>query len=74
MFPNATYHSGNAKIRLLQMPLVAMRIQNELFLIEKSKGLEYPLLASFLQGKLSKSQERQGIIKEELKQLLTLTE
>ena len=30
------------------------------------------LLASFLQGKLSRSQE-QGITKEELKQLLTLT-
>ena len=55
------------------MPLVAMRIQKELFLIEKIKGLEYPMLASFLQGKLSKSQEQQGITKEELKQLLTLT-
>ena len=46
VFPNATYHSGNAKRRLLQMPLVAMHIQNELFLIEKIKGLEYSLLAS----------------------------
>ena len=37
VFPKATYHSGNAKRRLLQMPLVSMRIQNELFLIEKIK-------------------------------------
>ena len=73
VFPKATYHSGNAKRCLLQMPLVSMRIQNELFLIEKIKGLEYSLLASFLQGKLSRSQEQQGITKEELKQLLTLT-
>ena len=51
---------------------VSTCIQNELFLIEKVKGLEYSLLASFIQGKLSRSQE-QGIIKEELKQLLTLT-
>ena len=58
----------------MQIPLVAMRIQNELFLIEKINGLEYTLLASFLQGKLSKSQEQQGITKEELKQLLTLIE
>ena len=55
------------------MPLVAMRIQNDLFLIEKIKGLDYSLLASFLQGKLSESQEWQRITKEELKQVLTLT-
>ena len=72
VFPNATYHSGNAKRRLLQMPLVAMCIQNELFLIEKIEGLKYPLLVSFLQGKLSRSQVQQGITKDELKQLLTL--
>ena len=73
VFPKATYHSGNAKRCLLQMTLVSMHIQNELFVIEKIKGLEYSLLASFLQGKLSRSQE-QGITKEELKQPLTLTE
>lgn len=58
---------------LLQMPLVTMRIQNELSSLKKIKGLEYSLLASFLQGKVSRSQE-QGITKEKLKQLLTLTE
>ena len=41
VFSKATYHSGNAKRRLLQMALVSMRIQNEIFLIEKIKGLEY---------------------------------
>lgn len=55
------------------MPLVAVRIQSELFLIEKINGLDYTLLVSSLQGKLSKSQEQQGITKEELKRLLSLT-
>ena len=54
------------------MPLVAVLIQSELFLIRKVNGLEYTLLVSFLQGKLSKSQEQQGITKE-LKRLLSLT-
>lgn len=28
IFPNVTYHTGNAKRRLLQMPLVTVQVQD----------------------------------------------
>ena len=34
-FPDVTYHPRNAKRRLLQMPLVAVRVRTKLFLMEQ---------------------------------------
>lgn len=79
-FPTVTYLSVNAKRRLLQMPVVAIRIkgvkkgQNELYLMEKIEGLNYGQLASFLSENAQKMMKKQGITKEELKQLLTITQ
>ena len=42
--PNVTYHAQNAKRRLLQMPVVAIRIWRELYLMEKISGLNFELL------------------------------
>ena len=47
VFPTVTYHSLNAKRRLLQMPVVAIRVkgllngQSKLYLMEKVEGLDY---------------------------------
>lgn len=54
------------------MCVVVMYIQELLFLMEKVDGLDYSILASSLQGKLSNSQEHAKITKDKLKQLLTL--
>lgn len=35
VFPDVTYHSVNAKRRLLQMPVVCLNIQGQLYLMEK---------------------------------------
>lgn len=50
-FPNITYHSRNAKRRLLQMPLVSILIRGELFLIEKISSFNYSLLTTFFEKK-----------------------
>ena len=53
VFPTVTYHSLNAKRRLLQMPVVAIRVkgllngQSKLYLMEKVEGLDYGQLANF---------------------------
>ena len=36
IFPNVTYHSHNAKSRLLAMPVVAIRLMGELYVMEKN--------------------------------------
>ena len=55
IFPSATYHTINAKRRLLQMPLVAIRLQytKELYLMEKVDGLDYEKLVKFLNSQCS---------------------
>lgn len=47
-FPHVTYHARNAKRRMLQMPVVALRVRGELYLIEKVEGLNYTSLTDFL--------------------------
>lgn len=79
-FPTVTYHSVNAKRRLLQMPVVAFRVkglqkgQSQLYLMEKIEGLDYGQLANFLSKNIEQLSRKQGITKEELKQLLRITQ
>lgn len=80
-FPTVTYHPFHAKRRLLQMPLVAIRItkdkvkqQSELYLLEKIEGFDYEKLANFISRNVEQLQRKQGITKEELKQLFEITE
>ena len=79
-FPAVTYHPINAKRRLLQMPLVAIRIsrpqkcQSQLYLLEKSEGFDYAKLTRFLSNNIAAASARKGIVKEELKELLKLTQ
>jgi hypothetical protein len=70
VFPNVTYHAVNAKRRLLQIPLVAIRIWGELYLMEKVDGLNYPIITGFIANQ--KQKREVGMIKSELKQLLTI--
>ena len=51
IFPSVTYHTINAKRRLLQMPLVAIRLQyaKELYLID---CLDYEKLVKFLNSQM----------------------
>ena len=78
-FPAVTYHAINVKRRLLQMPLVAIRIRglqkghSELYLLEKSEGFDYVKLTRFMCNNMP-TLARKGILKEELKQLLRLTQ
>ena len=53
IFPSILYHTINAK-RLLQMPLVAIRLQysKELHLMEKVDGLDYEKLVKFLNSEM----------------------
>lgn len=73
-FPTVTYHSVNAKRRLLPMPVVAFRVKGALHLMEKIEGLDYRQLANFLGKNVKQLPRKQGITKEELKQLLTITQ
>ena len=52
--PSITYHTINAKRRLLQMPLVAICLQysKELYLMEKVDGLDYEKLVKFLNSQM----------------------
>ena len=78
-FPTVTYHSVNAKRRLLQMPVVVIRIagllkgQGELYLMEKTE-FDYELLVNFLSKNIKQFSKKHGITKQELKQLLTITQ
>ena len=53
-FPSVTYHTVNAKRRLLQMPLVAIQIESEkcteVVLTELVEGIDYLKLVHFLNG------------------------
>ena len=54
VFPKITYHAGNAKRRLLQMPLVALKIKNmatnrsEIHVTELIRGVDYFKISHFL--------------------------
>lgn len=79
-FQSVTYHTLNAKRRLLQMPLVALRICNamsgmgELYLMEKIPGVDCEHLAEFLTQTNARVTFKPGMTKDELKQLFTLTQ
>ena len=72
IFPFVTY---NAKHHLLQMPLVAIRLQyaKELYLMEKVDGLDYEKLVKFLNSQMQHT-SRGGISREELKKLMLISE
>lgn len=72
VFPNVTYHALNARRRLLQMPLFAVRIDGELFLMPSINGLDYYSITAFLSNRLTDNKKTLGISKCELKQLLKL--
>lgn len=79
VFPTITYTSANAKRRLLQMPVAAFQIkgqkgQRDLYLMEKVNGVNYERLACFFTENIQRAVREHGITKEELKQLLTLTQ
>ena len=75
IFPSVTYHTINAKRRLLQMPLVAIHLQyaKELYLMEKVDGLDYEKLVKFLNSQIQNTL-RGGISREELKKLMLISE
>lgn len=71
-FPTVTYHSFNAKRRLLQMPIVIFPVCCQLYVMEKVEGLSYIHLSKFLTSKLTINQAKQGMTKEDLKKLLLI--
>ena len=78
-FLNVTYHTENAKCRVLKMPLAALRVgcpksgMSEIYLFEYSKGLNYQqflwLLNSF---HLEKTTKRLSMTKQQLRNVLSL--
>lgn len=79
-FPGVTYHSHNAKSRILRLPLAALRLGNpnsgnsEVYLIADSPGNDYRHILNLMTGLLStvKAGPSSSISKEELKHLLKL--
>ena len=81
VFPEVTYHTPYAKRRLLQMPVVAIRIQEpssgraEVHVMELMSGVDYLKLGHFLNACASKkSTPTPSLSKVELKQLLHLAQ
>ena len=78
-FPSVTYHANNAKRHLLQMPLVAIRLQSskedpgKLYLMEKVDGLDYEKLVKFLNSQMTQS-SKQGILKDDLRKLMLIAQ
>ena len=79
IFPSVTY-ANNAKRRLLQMPLVALRLQcsndsAKLYLMEKVDSLDYEKVLKFLKSQiLITKYSRCGMSKDELQQLLLIAQ
>lgn len=73
VFPSVTYNSMKARRRLLQMPLVAMNVEGNLFLMEKMDRFDYSQLISFMTTRLSTSKNK-GISKEEMKSLFLISQ
>lgn len=74
VFPNVTYQSHNAKSRLLAMPVVAICLIGELYLLEKNDNFDYSALLRFFNKQLSQSTAKSGISRNELKQLLSIAQ
>ena len=80
-FPRVTYHAGNAKRRLLQMPLVANKVKNlttqrsEIHVTELIKGVDYLKFSHFLNASAtSRENSKPTFSKADLKQLLILAQ
>ena len=67
VFPNVSYCSSNAKSRLLRIPLVAIFINKEQYVMEKIDGFNYMSLITFLESDAVKSSRELGMHKNELK-------
>lgn len=81
VFPEVTYHTPYAKRRLLQMPVVAIRIQEpssgraEIHIMELISGVDYLKLGHFLNACANKkSTPTPSMSKAELKELLHLAQ
>ncbi len=81
VFPDVTYHTPYAKRRLLQMPIVAIRIQEpssgraEIHIMELISGVDYLKLGHFLNAcAKKKSTPTPSMSKAELKELLHLAQ
>ena len=79
-FPDVTYHSVNAKRLLLQMPLVAVRLQSkgdkrgELFLMEFVKDLDYEKVVGFLNREFDKASGKKTLTKADVRSILSLAQ
>ena len=79
-FPDVKYSAYQAKQRLLQMPLVAVRLgeptsgQSQLFLMEHVPSVNYPKLVEFLGASRAVQSTRSAMSKKELKQLLAFSQ
>lgn len=71
VYPKVTYHPRHTRRRLLQMPLVAIRIHQEFYLMEKFSGVQCSSIVAFLE-KNQKKKANVGVSKPELKELLSL--
>lgn len=78
-FPEVTYHTGNAKCRLLQMPMVAIKIQDistrksEILITELTEGVDYLKVSHFLDAHATNKKScAPSMSKAELNKLLVL--
>lgn len=75
VFPNVSYRSSNAKRLLFRMPLVAIFINKEQYIMEKIDGFNYISLSNFLASdaiQSSKEVKEFGMRKNDLKDLLSI--
>ena len=79
-FPDVTYGATPAKRRLLQMPLVVIRIgephrgNSQLYIMEYVHGMNYGNLAQFLETSWISHTARPKISKEEMKKVLAIAQ
>lgn len=80
-FPCVTYHTLNAKSRILQMPVVAIRVQcqtvekSEILVTELINGIDYSSVLRFLDNFIAKNSRvsKPSLSKDELAQILSLS-
>ena len=71
-FPSVTYHTMNAKRKLLQMPLVAFQGNKEVFLMELVEGVDYLKVVHFINACMVSNTGSKSMSKLELNKLLLL--
>ena len=69
-FPSVTYHTMNAKRKLLQMPLVAFQGNKEVFLMELVEGVDYLKVVHFINVCMVSNTGSKSMSKLELNKLL----